>query len=289
MKKKIAYILAVLCLTFSMKAQDFQGMAVYETKTSVSDMKIDGQGITPEMMTMIQDRMKKALEKTYILRFNRTASTYEEEEKLDAPGADNMGLKMMSSFTGGGGKHYKSVKDKLFTIEKEIFGKEFLVKDSLAVINWKLESETKKIGEYTCYKATAMIPTNKSDFRNYRRKKDEPKKEEEQKATNFMEQVEMPDEVAITAWYSPEIPINQGPENYWGLPGLILEVSDGKTIVLCSKVVLNAKEKAEIKAPTKGKEVTQAEYDEIVTKKVQEMQEMYQSQGGRGMQMRIGG
>jgi GLPGLI family protein len=68
------------------------------------------------------------------------------------------------------------------------------------------------------------------------------------------------------------------------LPGLILEVNDGKTVILCSKVVLNSKDKVEIKAPTNGKEISQKDYDETVTKKMQEMQEM---NGGRGgFQMR---
>jgi GLPGLI family protein len=54
-----------------------------------------------------------------------------------------------------------------------------------------------------------------------------------------MDNLEMPKDVTITAWYTPEIPVNQGPENYWGLPGLILEINDGKTVILCSKIVLN--------------------------------------------------
>jgi GLPGLI family protein len=58
-----------------------------------------------------------------------------------------------------------------------------------------------------------------------------------------MDNLEMPKDVTITAWYTPEIPVNQGPENYWGLPGLILEINDGKTVILCSKIVLNPKEK----------------------------------------------
>lgn len=57
----------------------------------------------------------------------------------------------------------------------------------------------------------------------------------------------------MTAWYTPEIPVNQGPENYWGLPGLILEINDGTTTILCSKIVLNAKEKVEIKPSKKEK------------------------------------
>jgi GLPGLI family protein len=90
----------------------------------------------------------------------------------------------------------------------------------------------------------------------------------------------MPKEVIVTAWYTPEIPVNQGPEGYWGLPGLILEINDGKTVILCSKVVLNPKVKAEIKAPTKGKLIPQKEFDEIVIKKTEEYRSMNQGRGG---------
>ena len=102
-----------------------------------------------------------------------------------------------------------------------------------------------------------------------------------------MDDFELPKEVTITAWYAPEIPVNQGPENYWGLPGLILEVNDGKTIVLCSKIVLNTKEKVTIKEPTKGKMISQKEYDETVVKKMEEYRQMNQGRGGNGgFQMR---
>jgi GLPGLI family protein len=73
----------------------------------------------------------------------------------------------------------------------------------------------------------------------------------------------MPKETIVTLWYT-EI-CNQGPDKYWGLPGLILEVNDGKTVILCSKVVLNSKTKAEIKA-TKRKEISK-EFDETSIKK----------------------
>jgi GLPGLI family protein len=154
-----------------------------------------------------------------------------------------------------------------------------------------MESESKVIGGYTCYKATAVKPVNTSDFRNFRKKtdakkEDVAKKEDKDKTTSFMEGFEMPKEITITAWYTPEIPVSHGPDSYYGLPGLILEVNDGKTIILCSKVVLNAKDKVEIKAPTNGKEVTQKEYDETVIKKMEEMSEMNPGKGG--MQIRMG-
>ena len=282
--KKLFSIAIVLCSVFSMNAQDFQGLAVYESKTSTSDFKANFGGnreITPEMQKNIEERMRKMMEKTFVLNFDKTASIYKEEEKLDAPGQNGGGMRMMSSMMGGGGTTYKNVKEKTYSVDKEFMGKEFLVQDSLPKLDWKMESETKQIGGYTCYKATAVKPVSQSDFRNFRPKKEEAKKEEKEKTTNLMDSFEMPKEVTITAWYAPEIPINQGPENYWGLPGLILEVSDGKTVILCSKVVLNAKEKVVIKAPTKGKVISQKEYDETVTKKMEEMREQFKNGGGR--------
>jgi GLPGLI family protein len=292
--KKILIATLVMFSGF-LKAQDFQGMAVYESKTSTADF-MKGMGgnrdITPEMQKNIEERMKKMFEKTFVLNFDKSASIYKEEEVLDAPGQQGGG-RMMSSMMGGGGTQYKNVKTKQVIVDREFFGKEFLIKDSLPKLDWKLEGESKMIGQYNCFKATAIRPVSDSDFRNFRfrgekgdekKEKDEAevKKDSTSSKTNLMDQWEMPKEIVITAWYSPEIPVNQGPENYWGLPGLILEVNDGKTSILCSKIVMNTKEKVEIKAPSKGKEVTQKEYDEIVKNKMEEMREMYGGRGGRG-------
>lgn len=296
--KKIFFV-SILMVSGFINAQNFQGMAVYESKTSTSDMTSNFRGnreITPEMQKQIEERMKAMFEKTFVLTFDKNASTYVEEEKIEAAGQQG-GFRMMSSMMGGGGTHYKNVKEKIFTVDKEFAGKEFLVQDSLPKLDWKLSGETKQIGNYMCFKATAVRPVSQSDFRNFRRKKEDEKKEEvkqeetkteqtkteekkEDRNTNFMDQWEIPKEIVVTAWYSPDIPINQGPENYWGLPGLILEVSDGKTVILCSKIVINPKEKKEIKAPKKGKLVTQSEYDEIVADKMEEWREMGRQGGG---------
>jgi GLPGLI family protein len=148
---------------------------------------MDGnKDITPEMRKMIEERMKKMFEKTFVLNFDKTSSIYKEEEKLEAPGQGGGGFRMMGSMMGGGGTYYKNVKEKSYAVDKEFMGKEFLVVDSLPKLNWKLEGETKKIGDYNCFKATAVKPVDASDMRNYREKK---KKEGEEKkpATNFMD------------------------------------------------------------------------------------------------------
>ena len=163
-------IASLMMFSGLMNAQNFQGMAVYESKTSTADfMKSMGgnRDITPEMQKNIEERMKKMFEKTFILNFDKTASIYKEEEKLEAPGQQGGG-RMMTSMMGGGGTQYKNVKDKQVIVDKEFFGKEFLIKDSLPALKWKLEGESKMIGQYNCFKATAVRPVSDSDFRNFR-------------------------------------------------------------------------------------------------------------------------
>ena len=300
MKKIVISFVLILSFLSSYAQKDFQGLAVYESKTSTSDFKKRFEGnkeMTPDMQKMIEERMKKMFEKTFILNFDKQASIYKEEEKLDSPGQGGGGVRVMSSFMGGGGTYYKNVKDRNYTVDKEFMGKEFLIKDSLPNYAWKMESETKQIGGYNCFKATVVLPASKTDFRNFRPKKetkesvnkDSTNTKEASKKTSFMDDIELPKDVTIIAWYTPEIPINQGPENYWGLPGLILEVNDGKTIILCSKIVLNAKEKVEIKAPTNGDKISQKKYDETIINKMEEFRQMNQGKGGNGnMQIRMG-
>ncbi len=288
--KNIIFSFVIIIATglSSIAQKNFQGVATYESKTSTAEFKKRFEGnkdMTPEMQKMIEERMKKMFEKTFVLNFDKTSSLYKEEEKLDATGQSGGMGRMMTSMMGAGGTYYKDVKSKSFTDYREFMGKEFLIKDSLQTLKWKMESETRVIGGYNCFKATAIKIASKSDFKSMRLKKenkDAPKVEDKDKKTNFMDEIETPKEIIVTAWYAPEIPVNQGPEGYWGLPGLILEVNDGQTTILCSKVVLNPKEKAEIKAPTSGTVTNQKDFDETVMKKLKEVQEMRQSQGGNG-------
>src|SRR5690606_7544937 len=277
--KRIAAVLFFIASTLALHAQEFRGIATYQSKTSTDDVKIDSPHISPEMQKMIEEQMKKMFEKTFTLHFDKNTSLYEEEIKLEA-GEGGMfdGFRMMSS-TMYGGAIYKNTKEKIYMQEREIFGKEFVIKDSLPVYNWELGTESKKIGEYICFKATAVIPFDATDFKNLRRKepKDDKEKEEQENSTNFLDMIDIPNEVVVTAWYAPEIPVSHGPLEYWGLQGLIMEISSVKTTVLCSKLVINPKDEKEIKAPKKGKEVTKKEFEKLLIEKMEEFQ-----QTGRG-------
>ena len=45
--------------------------------------------------------------------------------------------------------------------------------------------------------------------------------------------------------------------------------------MLCTKVILNPKDKIKVKAPSKGKEVTSIEFEQIAKDKAEEMRNMY--------------
>jgi GLPGLI family protein len=281
--KTISTLLVILISTSSFAQQDFQGQATYLSKTTI-DMDNFGRGdMSEEQKKQIAERMKSMLEKTYFLVFNKEESIYKEEEKLEAPGQGGGFRMMMGNFTGG--EQYKNVKENVLLQEQEFFGKQFLIKDSLPKLEWKMSGETKQIGQYSCFKATAIKKVDAMDFRSMRRRNndDASKKETDStKTKDVMDEIEVPETIEVTAWYTMQIPVNQGPGEYWGLPGLILEINADRTTILCSKIVLNPEEKEQIKKPGKGKEVTQEEYNDIVKKKIEEMREMYGGRGGRG-------
>ncbi|WP_339886977.1 GLPGLI family protein [uncultured Flavobacterium sp.] len=258
---KFACLSFIFFMSFKPSVPDFQGQAYYFSKSSM-DLGTWGARMSEEQKKETQARLKNRLEKSYILSFNKEESIFKEEDKVDAiSGAtDSWG----SNFTRG--EQYKNVKENRLVQSQEFYGKRFLVKDSLNSIPWKMGKETKKIGQYLCFKATASIPTSELswyDFSWNDLRETEQKDDSTQPAEVKMTSVE--------AWYTLQIPVNNGPAEYWGLPGLILEVSAGNTTILCSKIILNPKEKLVILAPDKGKEITKKDYQSTIQEKMLEM------------------
>ena len=275
-----AHLLAIAILGFVINsvAQDFTGKAVYKTNRK-SGFKIGGDSNMSEAQKQeLEERFQKMNQKTFILEFDKTTSSYKEEDKLNAPNPQaNMGGVQIISVFGGGGSgslYFKNLKEKRFVSKTEIMGKTFLIKDSIPNYQWQLTSETKNIGNYTCYKATFT-----------------------QEVENMMmtvengetKQTKKSETITTTAWYTPQIPISNGPTIYHGLPGLILEINDGKTTIVCTEIVLNPLEKITISEPDKGKIVTQGEFDKILEEKNKELMERFQSRDGKGIEIKIGG
>lgn len=114
-----------------------------------------------------------------------------------------------------------------------------------------------------CFKATATLPTNELNWFSFSWSDLAALGTENESSEIKMTEVE--------AWYTLQIPVKHGPAEYWGLPGLILEVSAGNTTMLCSQIVINPREKLTIEAPDKGTEIAKEEYRATVQGKMLEM------------------
>ena len=274
-------VLTLLFMGSSIMAQDFQGVATYKSKRKL-DIKLDSTQMASGMADQMMEMLKTQFEKTHILTFNKQESIYKEDEQLATPQPGGMQVLMVT--TGGSDILYKNTKENRFVNQNESFSKLFLIKDELTKHDWKLSGETKFIGEYKCYKATKIREVEVVESRisiNGDNDVDEDEKKEP-----VMKEVE------VVAWYAPEIPVNNGPANYQGLPGLILEVNDGTTTTICSKIVLNPEKKIALTEPKKGKEMSQKEFDAIIQKKMKEMNERMQNNrrgDGEHINIRIGG
>lgn len=263
-------IMAITVTATNVSAQEFQGSATYKSHRKV-DLKIDEGDKNTELKKQLEEQLKKQFQQEYTLTFDKNQSIYKKNESLAAPAPASSGFQITVS--EGSDVMYKNVKENRYTNQTEIYGKQFLIKDSLSAIQWTLEDETKNIGDYTCFKATFN---------------------DEYKTQTFNENNEMETitkQRTTTAWYTPQIPISNGPQNFQGLPGLILEINDGELTLVCTKIVLNPKDDVKIEEPKKGKEVTQKEFDDIMEKKNKEMMDNMRSSRGDGENViiKIGG
>jgi len=122
----------------------------------------------------------------------------------------------------------------------EMLGKVYIVDDSLRTPTWKIGNQIKEVAGYICMKAETYDSTKSQK---------------------------------ITAWFAQDIPVSAGPERLSGLPGLILELAlnDGDVEIVAQRVTLRPVTADELKLPkTKGKKITDADYNTMLKKKIAE-------------------
>lgn len=186
----------------------------------------------------------------YELFISGSESSYKYLDKIrnDQPKEKGMATIQM----GGRGTIYKNTAENLLLEETSMYGKDYLIESELPEFKWTIEKESKNILGFEARKATAVL-------------------DDEHKTK-------------ITAWYVPKLNVKTGPDEFWGLPGLILELesgfdyedggSEGFTFTALKVEVL--KDFAEIQKPAKGIKVSKEELRDIMKKKNEKMMEMYE-------------
>ncbi len=253
-------------------AQGFTGRAYYKSTSKIS-ISMDSTKMAPEQMAQIQASLKKQMEQNYVLSFNQTESIWKKEESLGGgpATASSGGAVFMVASSGEGSTLYKNIADQTYLEDHEMMEKAYLVKDNLTPEEWELSGETKKVGNYTAQKASFTKIVDSKRF-----------------STGMTEMENVKDTLQVTVWFTPEIPVSHGPENYFGLPGLILEVQNQGRTIICEKIELNpSADPVVIVKPSKGKEITKEEFRAVQDEGMKQMMNRYQGKPGSGTQMQI--
>lgn len=202
-----------------------QGTIEYERKINVHRQFQDDDN---EWFERVKSQIPKFAISSFNLYFNQQQSKY----KLGKPTDDQ--LKMF----GGSPAYENEVLTNFSThrvmAAKNIYEKNFLVDDSMRVIEWKITDEIRTIANYKCRKAVGK----------------------------------MCDSVYVVAFYTEDIMVSGGPEMFSGLPGMILEVAVPRlyTTWVATKVTVDLPPAKEFvaPAPSKPKKVNQKELAETL-------------------------
>jgi hypothetical protein len=273
--KKIKLVLGLLIVLTSLNtsatAQMKEGKISYERKINMHRNLPD-----PQMKSMIPEFRTDKFE----LIFNESVSLFRSVVDDEAPDP------FANAGGGGGGgmrfnfrmpttSTYTDMAKQMQYEERAFFEKEFLIVDSLKQYKWKLSEETKTIAKQLCKKATTMI-TAPQVMRMRVIMGGGPN------ADTAASAPAKPKETELVVWYAENIPVSFGPDNYSGLPGVIMEIDQDNGANVTTAVEVSAKyPKKELVAPTKGEKMNRVQFQENMQKLMQEMQ--------RGGGIRMGG
>jgi GLPGLI family protein len=273
----IGMLIALTSVTTLATAQMKEGKISYERKINMHRNLPD-----PQMKSMVPEFRTDKFE----LIFNESVSLFRSVVDDEAPdpfaNAGGGGGGMRMNFRMPTANTYTDMAKQMQYEERAFFEKEFLIVDSLKQYKWKLSEETKTIAKQLCKKATTMITAPQMRMRvsiggggnNTDTAANTPR---------------APKETELVVWYAENIPVSFGPDNYSGLPGVIMEIDQDNGATVTTAVEVSAKyPKKELVAPTKGDKMNRAQFQENMQKLMQEMQRGGGIRMG-GMNIRVGG
>ncbi|MDQ3017438.1 MAG: GLPGLI family protein [Bacteroidota bacterium] len=176
------------------------------------------------------------------LVYNGEESIYQPQKEADETSVSSTsgGQQMTMRFGRDNRVVYKNNATAEMIDSRDFMQKQFLIKGPPTVRKWKIGKNQKEILGYNCLEASFQADS----------------------VTN------------IKAWFTPQLAISNGPSDFQGLPGIILEIdiNDGERMTIASDIKLDSVDTSMIIAPTKGKEVTSEEFTKIREEKMKEMQ-----------------
>ena len=209
------------------------GSVIYDQIVQL-DIQLEGDA------AQYADLLPKERKSEKILHFSEETALFENyhfddlEEVLEAPQEGSVMIKIAEPDN----KTFTDLKGGEQIEQKEFMSRMFLIKSELKHGHWKITGKQKMVLDYPCQQAITT--------------------EEDRE---------------VVAWFAPAIAVAVGPGSFGNLPGLVLEVNieNNQHVIIATSVDLREVDKDILKKPTKGKEVTEEEYQAIVEEKMKEM------------------
>ncbi|MEE9372892.1 MAG: GLPGLI family protein [Saprospiraceae bacterium] len=242
--KYFSFILLLL-LPILMSAQE-EGTIIYTETISFSFEAPEGMEDLFKSIPKSRSSEKKLIFKDQMsLYIVHESSESVEENEMEPDMGENV---IRINFVQPDNKTYSDMAAGKIVAQQELMGKAFLIQDDIKKYNWKVTSERRQILEYQCMKATAQDGEN-----------------------------------LITAWFTPQISLGLGPDQYNGLPGAILmiELNDGDREIVAKSVSMEPVNVADMIIPTKGKKVDRKKYEKIEKEKMEEQESFNGGTGAR--------
>jgi len=234
MKKQLVLftILLLAGRTYGQNGEMLSGVVSY---SDVAKVEIKIEGDASQFAHMLPNEIKSEKQ----LVFTKDETIYKsKEEATNLEDAMSEGGQVMKISMGVSNDIlYTSLEDGKTIEQKDFMSRQFLISGEVAKPAWKITGSQKTILGYPCMEA-------------------------------MMEK----DSIEVRAWFTSSIPVPAGPASYYGLPGLVLEVSldGGDHLITAQSVELKSIGADDLEKPKKGKKVTREEYDQIVAEKLEE-------------------
>jgi GLPGLI family protein len=230
MKIKIYFLAIALFSVGSLNAQQFLNKAIIEFEVTSNIKKTMGNGTWAEMIKDNLPTFKTGyytftfVDNKSIFKFDHWDPKVKIPEYLRKSDEENIW-------------YYDYSTDK-FNIQKNIYGSDFIVEDSIKNLKWKLTNENRVIAGFNCRKAVAV----------------------------------MFDSVYVFAFYTDEILIPGGPCSINGLPGMILGVTIPRlfTSWIATKVTVGGINEAAIKPIAAKKPLTTKSFQQFLNERLKD-------------------
>lgn len=210
MKKNHSLLLLILSLFYFAQGQNtYSGKITY--LASYDNTLIDEKSNigNKEGIKGANEMIKSSSNVVCTLSFNQNESSYKVNKEMDDESKNKLNITYL--FAGGKNVFYYQRDSLVMLQSNESLGKKLIIKRDIP--NWIITKETKKINELVCIKAYT-IKNNKDN-------------------------ADAKDKIDAVAWFCPDIALGYGPMEYFGLPGLIIELKFSKMTFIANEIDLN--------------------------------------------------